>query len=126
MNLYVNVLQSIVMYSVHVHMYLYMVHFTLDILYISLPLSLPPSFPPSFSLSLSLSLSLLPIGCPANEVNEEGQTPQKLAKADGIKDAMKELKKLTGYQDKVAKGGKPKGFAELWCIRVRHIAMVLP
>ncbi|XP_019849609.1 PREDICTED: ankyrin repeat and EF-hand domain-containing protein 1-like isoform X1 [Amphimedon queenslandica] len=57
-------------------------------------------------------------GCPANEVNEVGQTPQKIAKAEGMKDALKELKKLTGYQDKVGKGGKPKGFAESWCIKL--------
>lgn len=31
---------------------------------------------------------------------------------------MKELKKLTTFQDKVSKGGKPKGYAEPWSIRV--------
>ena len=58
------------------------------------------------------------IGCPANESNEEGLTPQKIAKNEGMKDAMKELKKLTVYQDKIAKGNKPKGFAESWAIQV--------
>jgi hypothetical protein len=58
------------------------------------------------------------LDCPANDLNEEGLSPQKIAKNEGTKDAMKELKKLTGYQDKVAKGGKPKGFAELWAIQL--------
>lgn len=57
-------------------------------------------------------------GCPANEANEEGQTPQKIAKTEGLKDVMKEVKKLSGFQDKVARGAKPKGFAEAWCVRV--------
>ena len=57
-------------------------------------------------------------GCPANEANEEGSTPQKLAKAEGLKDAMKEAKKLSTFQDKAARGAKPKGFAEPWCVRV--------
>ena len=58
-------------------------------------------------------------GCPANEPpNEEGVTPQKLAKAEGLKDAMKELKKLTSFQDKVARGAKPKGYAEPWAVKV--------
>lgn len=65
-----------------------------------------------------IRLFIGPIGCPANENNEEGLTPQKIAKNEGTKDAMKELKKLTVYQDKVAKGGKPKGFAEPWAIQV--------
>jgi len=51
-------------------------------------------------------------------VNGEGNTPQKLAKSLGFKDYMKELKKLTSFQDKIFKGGKPKGFAEKWCIQV--------
>lgn len=70
-------------------------------------------------------LSTNAVGCPADEVNEVGQTPQKIAKAEGMKDALKELKKLTGYQDKVGKGGKPKGFAEPWSIRV-SLHWVLP
>lgn len=57
-------------------------------------------------------------GCPANEINSEGNTPQKLAKSLGFKDCMKELKKLTTFQDKILKGGKPKGFAEKWCVQV--------
>ena len=57
-------------------------------------------------------------GCPANETSEEGLTPQKIAKAEGFKDAMKELKKLTLFQDKAARGAKPKGFAEPWCVKV--------
>lgn len=58
-------------------------------------------------------------GCPANEAtNEEGVTPQKMAKTDGFKDGMKELKKLTTFQDKVARGTKPKGFAEPWAVTV--------
>lgn len=48
----------------------------------------------------------------------EGVTPQKIAKTEGFKDCMKELKKLTSFQDKVAKGSKPKGFSEHWCIQV--------
>jgi len=51
-------------------------------------------------------------------VNGEGNTPQKLAKSLGFKDCMKELKKLTSFQDKILKGGKPKGYAEKWCIQV--------
>lgn len=61
----------------------------------------------------------MPSGCPANEANNDGVTPQKLAKSEGFKDSMKELKKLTGFQDKIAGGGRPKGFAEPWAIRVR-------
>ena len=51
-------------------------------------------------------------------MNGEGNTPQKLAKSLGFKDCMKELKKLTSFQDKILKGGKPKGYAEKWCIQV--------
>lgn len=58
------------------------------------------------------------LGCPANEPNSEGNTPQKLAKSLGFKDCMKELKKLTTFQDKILKGGKPKGYAEKWCVQV--------
>ena len=57
-------------------------------------------------------------GCPANEENNEGLTPQKLAKQEGLKDAMKELKKLTALQDKIARGTKPKGAAEPWAVQV--------
>jgi len=32
---------------------------------------------------------------------------------------MKELKKLTTFQDKVARGSKPKGYAEPWAVQVR-------
>ena len=45
-------------------------------------------------------------------------TPQKIAKTEGLKDAMKEAKKLSTFQDKAARGAKPKGFAEPWCVRV--------
>lgn len=58
------------------------------------------------------------IGCPTNETNNEGLTPQKIAKNEGTKDAMKELKKLSGFQDKVSRGAKPKGYAEPWSIKV--------
>ena len=58
------------------------------------------------------------LGCPTNEANEEGLTPQKIAKNEGLKDAMKEVKKLSSFQDKAARGAKPKGFAEPWCVRV--------
>ncbi len=62
------------------------------------------------------------VGCPANQAtNGEGLTPQKIAKTEGYKDAMKELKKLTTFQDKAEKGGKPKGFAEPWAVRVRPL-----
>lgn len=57
-------------------------------------------------------------GCPTNNENEEGLTPQKLAKQEGLKDAMKELKKLTTFQDKIARGAKPKGAAEPWAVQV--------
>ena len=57
-------------------------------------------------------------GCPANEENDQGMTPQKLAKQEGLKDAMKELKKLTSFQDKLACGAKPKGAAEPWAVQV--------
>ena len=58
-------------------------------------------------------------GCPANQpTNEEGLTPQKIAKTEGFKDAMKELKKLTTFQDKIERGAKPKGSAEDWAVRV--------
>ena len=59
------------------------------------------------------------VGCPTNEANCEGLTPQKYAKNEGMKDAMKELKKLSSFQDKIAKGGKPKGYAEPWSVQVR-------
>ena len=72
------------------------------------------------ALKVIIICAVIVVGCPANEVNEEGYTPQKIAKNEGTKDAMKELKKLTGYQDKIAKGGKPKGFSESWCIRVSY------
>ena len=72
-----------------------------------------PTHPPIHSQSLTA-------GCPTNETNDQGVTPQKLAKAEGMKDAMKELKKLTTFQDKAARGGKPKGYAEPWCVRVSH------
>lgn len=65
------------------------------------------------------------VGCPANELNEEGLTPQKIAKNEGMKDSMKELKKLSGFQDKVARGNKPKGFAEPWTIRVNNYTILL-
>lgn len=64
------------------------------------------------------------VGCPANETNQEGLTPQKIAKNEGMKDAMKELKKLTNFQDKVAKGGKAKGYSEPWCVRVSGLLSV--
>ena len=59
-------------------------------------------------------------GCPANEAttDEAALTPQKIAKAEGYKDAMKELKKLTTFQDKAARGAKPKGFSEPWAVTV--------
>ena len=58
-------------------------------------------------------------GCPANQpAGEEGPTPQKVAKSEGHKDSMKELKKLTTFQDKVSRGMKPKGFAEPWAVQV--------
>ena len=57
-------------------------------------------------------------GCPAGAATVEGVTPQKIAKTEGFKDCMKELKKLTSFQDKVAKGSKPKGFSEHWCIQL--------
>ena len=35
---------------------------------------------------------------------------------------MKELKKLTTFQDKAARGAKPKGFSEAWAVMVsRHM-----
>ena len=64
-------------------------------------------------------LRLVPSGCPANVANDDGITPQKLAKSEGFKDSMKELKKWIGFQEKLARGGKPKGLSEPWAIRVR-------
>ena len=60
------------------------------------------------------------LGCPANEAttDEAALTPQKIAKAEGYKDAMKELKKLTTFQDKADRGVKPKGFSEPWAVKV--------
>ena len=63
-------------------------------------------------------------GSPTNDENEQGVTPQKLAKQEGMKDAMKELKKLTSFQDKIARGAKPKGAAEPWAIQVRKLDRV--
>lgn len=64
-------------------------------------------------------------GCPANEAtHESGATPQKLAKAEGHKDSMKELKKLTAFQDKVARGAKPKGYAEPWAVQVNGLRSI--
>ena len=59
-------------------------------------------------------------GCPANEAttDEAALTPQKIAKTEGYKDSMKELKKLTTFQDKAARGAKPKGFSDQWAVRV--------
>jgi ankyrin repeat protein len=57
-------------------------------------------------------------GSPTNDENEQGVTPQKLAKQEGMKDVMKELKKLTSFQDKIARGAKPKGAAEPWAIQL--------
>ena len=57
-------------------------------------------------------------GCPANEENDQGVTPQKHAKQEGHKDAMKELKKLTAFQDKLSRGATPKGAADPWAIQV--------
>ena len=63
------------------------------------------------------------LGCPANEAttDEAALTPQKIAKAEGYKDVMKELKKLTTFQDKVDRGAKPKGFSEPWAVRVSQL-----
>jgi hypothetical protein len=60
------------------------------------------------------------LGCPANEAttDESALTPQKIAKAEGYKDAMKDLKKLTTFQDKADRGAKPKGFSEPWAVKV--------
>ena len=66
------------------------------------------------------------LGCPTNETNRDGLTPQKIAKNEGMKDAMKELKRLTNFQDKVARGGKAKGYSEPWCVRVRLPPLSLP
>ena len=59
-------------------------------------------------------------GCPANEAttDDAALTPQKIAKTEGYKDAMKELKKLTTFQDKAARGTRPKGFSDKWAVRV--------
>ena len=73
----------------------------------------------NYALLNIIVLVCLPSGCPANEgAGEEDTTPQKIAKVEGFKDAMKELKKLTTFQDKVAHGTKPKGYAEPWAVRV--------
>ena len=64
-------------------------------------------------------------GCPAGAATVDGVTPQKIAKTEGFKDCMKELKKLTSFQDKVAKGSKPKGFSEHWCIQVGAVVTLI-
>ena len=66
------------------------------------------------------------LGCPANEAttDEATLTPQKIAKAEGYKDAMKELKKLTTFQDKAARGARPKGFSDQWAVRVRPSSLM--
>ena len=66
------------------------------------------------------------LGCPANEAttDETALTPQKIAKAEGYKDAMKELKKLTTFQDKADRGVKPKGFSEPWAVKVSRIELL--
>ena len=67
------------------------------------------------------------LGCPANETttDELALTPQKIAKAEGYKDAMKELKKLTTFQDKADRGVKPKGFSEPWAVKVSRCRLLL-
>ena len=63
------------------------------------------------------------VGCPANETttDEAALTPQKIAKTEGYKDVMKELKKLTTFQDKADRGAKPKGFSEPWAVKVSQL-----
>lgn len=56
-------------------------------------------------------------GCPANETDSSGQNPQKVAKGMGRKDLMKEVKKLSTFQDKAGRG-KVKGFTEQWLVQV--------
>ena len=68
-----------------------------------------------------MMLVLLPVctsGCPANEADSSGQNPQKMAKTMGRKDLMKEVKKLSTFQDKASRG-KVKGFTEPWLVQVR-------
>ena len=72
-----------------------------------------------------LGVYIMPSGCPANVANDDAITPQKLAKSEGFKDSMKELKKWTGFQDRLARGSKPKGFSEQWAIRVHLISETL-
>ena len=67
----------------------------------------------------------MPSGCPANVANDDGITPQKLAKAEGFKDSMKELKKWIGFQEKLARGSKPKGSSDPWAIRVHLFSETL-
>ena len=38
---------------------------------------------------------------------------------------MKELKKLTTFQDKVDRGVKPKGFSEPWAVKVSRCRLLL-
>ncbi|XP_065842116.1 ankyrin repeat and EF-hand domain-containing protein 1-like [Oscarella lobularis] len=57
-------------------------------------------------------------GCPPSETNDEEKTPKKLADEFGFKDLVKELKKATTVYNKVEAGGKPKGYTELWKLRV--------
>ncbi len=38
---------------------------------------------------------------------------------------MKELKKLTSFQDKVALGAKPKGFSEPWAVKVSNSDLIM-
>ena len=73
----------------------------------------------SHVIHLVTSYSHVHKGCPANTpAGKVGPTPQKIARMEGHKDALRELKKLSLFQDKVARGIKPKGHAEPWAVKV--------
>lgn len=57
-------------------------------------------------------------GCAPNEANDDEITPKKLADELGFKDIVKEVKKATTVAQKVEQGGKPKGYTELWRLRI--------
>jgi ankyrin repeat protein len=57
-------------------------------------------------------------GCHPNDANDEEITPKKLADELGFKDIVKEVKKATTVAQKIEQGGKPKGYTELWRLRI--------
>ena len=79
------------------------------------------------ALKKSLYLYFVHEGCPAGQATtKEGLTPQRIAKKEGLKDAMKELKKQNTFQNKCTLDIKPKGFAEPWAVKVCNWIIMVP